>query len=82
MQNTDEKEALKQKLNDINHSFTHDELVKIIEREFFGDHPELDHELVDIAMRRLAALNGTDPDDQSAQMANEMLKTLLLSDNR
>jgi len=38
--------------------------------------------LVDIAMRRLAALNGTDPNDQSAQMANEMLKTLLLSDNR
>ena len=80
MQNTDEKETLKQKLKDINHSFTHDELVKIIEREFFGDHPELDHELVDIAMRRLAALNGTDPDDQSAQMAIEMLKTLLLSD--
>lgn len=82
MQSTDEKEALKQKLKDINHSFTHDELVKIIEREFFSDHPELDHELVDIAMRRLAVLNGTDPDDQSAQMTNEMLKTLLLSDNR
>lgn len=82
MQSTNEKEALKQKLNDISHSFTHDELVKIIEREFFSDHPELDHELVDIAMRRLAVLNGTDPNDQSAQMANKMLKTLLLSDNR
>ena len=80
MQNTDDKENLKKKLNDINQSFPHDELIKIIEREFFGDHPELDHELIDIAMRRLAALNGTDPNDQSAQMANEMLKTLLLSD--
>ena len=80
MQNTDDKENLKKKLNDINQSFPHDELIKIIEGEFFGDHPELDHELIDIAMRRLAALNGTDPNDQATQMANEMLKTLLLSD--
>ena len=59
-----EKEIVKEKLSDPEYRFSESELHQIIDREFFDDSTEADFDLIDLAVKRLALLNGISVEEQ------------------
>ena len=67
------KAALKKKLSDANGAFTERELQDIIATEFFSDGNEMDIELIDAAIQRLANLKGVCFEEEMHRIAYEAL---------
>ena len=71
-----ENGTLKKALADPEHLFDKAELTRIINRVFFDDTMAMDTELVDLAARRLASLQGCTVEEQYNEIANSALKRL------
>lgn len=67
----EDKAALAQALADQAHSFSRDELEKIIQNEFFNDDNPLDIDIVDAALARLMLLDGIPLNDETLQRQRE-----------
>ena len=67
------KAALKKALSNANGVFTERELQNIIAAEFFSDGNEMDIELIDAAIRRLANQNGVRFEEEMHRIAYEAL---------
>ena len=67
----EDKAALAQALADQGHSFSREELEKIIQNEFFNDDNPLDIDIVDAALARLMLLDGIPLNDETLQRQRE-----------
>lgn len=69
-----EKEIVKEKLSDPEYRFSESELYQIIDREFFDDSTEADFDLIDLAVKRLASLNGISVEEQIKSTAQGAMR--------
>ena len=69
-----EKEIVKEKLSDPEYRFSESELHQIIDREFFDDSTEADFDLIDLAVKRLASLNGISVEEQIKSTAQGAMR--------
>lgn len=71
--NASENNPLLTALNDVNQSFTKEELARVIRNEFFNDDKKLDSEVVDAALKRIMSLDGEAINEQTLQTRRETM---------
>lgn len=71
------EETIKSILANKQRAFSEDELFCIIEQQFFSETPEIDMELVDMALHQIAIIRGISEEEECAFMANHLLKKYL-----